>query len=109
MLGDIEEFVTGHPAGYSTELERILATVLFIDIVDSTRNTGAMGDQSWRWMLDSHDQASRDSGEEHRRRNFGDLRWARPRGPMCTGFGSASQQIGLRCRCGQVSTPARSN
>ena len=34
LLGDIEEFVTGHRAGSSTELERVLATVLFTDIVD---------------------------------------------------------------------------
>src|SRR6202795_337126 len=66
LLGDIEEFVTGHRAGSSTELERVLATVLFTDIVDSTRSAAAMGDQSWRRMLDSHDQLARQMVEKHR-------------------------------------------
>jgi pimeloyl-ACP methyl ester carboxylesterase len=56
LLGDIEEFVTGHRESSSSELERVLATVLFTDIVDSTRSAAAMGDQSWRRMLDGHDQ-----------------------------------------------------
>ena len=34
LLGDIEEFVTGYRESYATELERILATVLFTDIVE---------------------------------------------------------------------------
>lgn len=48
LLGDIEEFVTGHRESPSTELERVLATVLFTDIVDSTRSAAEMGDQNWR-------------------------------------------------------------
>jgi pimeloyl-ACP methyl ester carboxylesterase len=46
LLGDIEEFVTGHRDSSSGELERVLATVLFTDIVDSTRSAAAMGDQA---------------------------------------------------------------
>lgn len=42
LLGDIEEFVTGHRDGTSAELERILATVLFTDIIDSTRRAAAI-------------------------------------------------------------------
>ena len=52
MLGDIEEFITGHRETESTDLERILATVLFTDIVDSTRRAAKMGDQNWRRLLD---------------------------------------------------------
>ena len=66
MLGDIEEFITGHRETESTDLERILATVLFTDIVDSTRRAAKMGDQNWRRLLDSHDQLARQMVERHR-------------------------------------------
>jgi pimeloyl-ACP methyl ester carboxylesterase len=46
LLGDIEEFVTGHRDSSSAELERVLATVLFTDIIDSTRSAATMGDQA---------------------------------------------------------------
>ena len=48
LAGDIEEFVTGHRESSSTDLERVLATVLFTDIADSTRSAAEMGDQTWR-------------------------------------------------------------
>ena len=66
LLGDIEEFVTGHRESASSELERVLATVLFTDIVDSTRTAAAIGDQNWRRMLDSHDQLAHQMVERHR-------------------------------------------
>ena len=44
-LGDIEEFITGHRESSSSDFERVLATVLFTDIVDSTRSAATMGDQ----------------------------------------------------------------
>jgi class 3 adenylate cyclase len=49
----IEEFVTGElpPAA----VDRVLATVLFTDIVDSTAQAAAMGDRGWRYRLDEHD------------------------------------------------------
>ena len=46
MLGDIEEFITGHREISSIDLDRVLATVLFTDIVDSTRSAAEMGDQT---------------------------------------------------------------
>ena len=108
LLGDIEEFVTGHRAGSSTELERVLATVLFTDIVDSTRSAAAMGDQSWRRMLDSHDQLARQMVEKHRGtlvKSTGDGILATFDGPgravrCALALGSASQQIGLPLRAG---------
>jgi len=66
LLGDIEEFITGHRETESADLERILATVLFTDIVDSTRRAAEMGDQNWRRLLDSHDQLARQTVERHR-------------------------------------------
>ena len=48
LVGDIEEFLTGHRATGSADLERILATVMFTDIVDFTRQAAEIGDQQWR-------------------------------------------------------------
>jgi class 3 adenylate cyclase len=54
---DIEEFLTGHrPA---PELERVLKTVLFTDIVSSTKRAVELGDQRWKQVLDDHDAVMR--------------------------------------------------
>jgi pimeloyl-ACP methyl ester carboxylesterase len=108
LLGDIEEFVTGHRESSSSELERVLATVLFTDIVDSTRSAAAMGDQSWRRMLDSHDQLAQQMVEKHRGilvKSTGDGILATFDGPgravrCALALGAASQQIGLPLRAG---------
>ena len=42
------------------EIERILTTVLFTDIVGSTEQAASLGDRRWRALLDAHDQAVRD-------------------------------------------------
>src|SRR5271166_295860 len=59
ILGDIQEFVTGERESSTSDLERILATVMFTDIVDSTRSAAEMGDQQWRRLLDSHDRIAK--------------------------------------------------
>jgi len=108
LLGDIEEFVTGHRESSSTELERVLATVLFTDIVDSTRSAAAMGDQNWRRLLDSHDHLAQQMIEKHRGilvKNTGDGILATFDGPgravrCALAFGTAAQQIGLPLRAG---------
>ncbi|MEA2911126.1 MAG: hypothetical protein QOJ15_3207 [Bradyrhizobium sp.] len=108
LLGDIEEFVTGHRESSSTELERVLATVLFTDIVDSTRSAAAMGDQNWRRLLDSHDHLAQQMIERHRGilvKNTGDGILATFDGPgravrCALAFGTAAQQIGLPLRAG---------
>ena len=41
------------------ETDRILATVLFTDIVDSTGRAATLGDREWRRVLDRHDEAAR--------------------------------------------------
>lgn len=66
IAGDIEEFVTGHRAAVDAELERILATVLFTDIVDSTNRAVQIGDQRWRGLLDNHDEVSNRLIRKHR-------------------------------------------
>ena len=108
MLGDIEEFVTGHRDSSSGELERILATVLFTDIVDSTRSAAAMGDHAWRRSLDNHDQLARQMVERHRGhliKNTGDGILATFDGPgravrCALAFETAAKQIGLPVRAG---------
>jgi class 3 adenylate cyclase len=108
MLGDIEEFVTGHRESAAAELERILATVLFTDIVDSTRSAAEMGDKTWRRLLDSHDQLARQTVEKHRGnliKTTGDGILATFDGPgravrCALAFGSAAKQIGLPLRAG---------
>jgi class 3 adenylate cyclase len=53
-LDAVEQFLTGvAPPAPST---RVLATVLYTDIVDSTRMLERMGDMRWRGLLDMHDQ-----------------------------------------------------
>jgi class 3 adenylate cyclase/dihydrofolate reductase len=48
------------------ETDRVLATVLFTDIVDSTGRAAAQGDREWRRTLDRHDAAARAEVERWR-------------------------------------------
>jgi class 3 adenylate cyclase len=50
-LDEIEEFLTGDR--HVRDSERILATVMFSDIVDSTRRAAELGDRDWRDLLQS--------------------------------------------------------
>src|SRR4051794_386933 len=50
---EIAEFLTGEQAEVADD--RVLATVLFTDIVDSTRRAAEMGDRDWHALLDAHD------------------------------------------------------
>jgi class 3 adenylate cyclase len=64
---EIAEFLTGHQVEVADD--RVLATVLFTDIVDSTRRAAEMGDRDWHALLDAHDvvvrsQLSRFRGRE---------------------------------------------
>lgn len=53
----IEEFVTG--TAPTSETNRVLATVLFTDVVDSTRHAAQTGDRAWSDLLDRHFQNTR--------------------------------------------------
>jgi class 3 adenylate cyclase len=53
IVDEVEEFLTGQRRGH--QAERALATVLFVDIVDSTVRAAAMGDHQWRGVLDEFD------------------------------------------------------
>ena len=53
IADEIEEFLTGSRT--EAEADRVLATVLFTDIVDSTKRAVELGDRQWRALLDRHD------------------------------------------------------
>jgi class 3 adenylate cyclase/pimeloyl-ACP methyl ester carboxylesterase len=54
---EVAEFLTGRQAEVAED--RVLATVLFTDIVDSTRRAAEMGDRDWHALLDAHDAVVR--------------------------------------------------
>ena len=54
---EIAEFVTGEQPDVAED--RVLATVLFTDIVDSTRRASEIGDRDWHALLDAHDAVVR--------------------------------------------------
>lgn len=56
LLAEIREFLTGHRE--AARVDRVLATILFTDIVDSTRQAADLGDHRWRQLLDEHDAAT---------------------------------------------------
>lgn len=51
-IAEISEFLTGRREGPATD--RVLAAILFTDIVDSTRVAAEMGDRVWRELLQAH-------------------------------------------------------
>ena len=82
ILDEIEEFLTGTRQQH--EIDRVLKTILFTDIVGSTERAVRMGDRRWRELLDTHDStcvASSSASTAKRCR-----RWA-------TGFSSPSMGL----------------
>jgi class 3 adenylate cyclase len=57
VLDEIEEFLTGVRTG--GDPDRMLATLLFTDIVESTTRAAEIGDREWRDLLDHHNRAVR--------------------------------------------------
>ena len=57
IVDEVEEFLTG--IRRSVEVDRVLATVMFTDIVDSTKRASAMGDRAWRALLDAQNDVLR--------------------------------------------------
>lgn len=58
ITGEVEQFLTGHR--HVQPPDRVLATVLFTDIVDSTRKAAELGDRGWRDLLRRHDDLTRE-------------------------------------------------
>jgi class 3 adenylate cyclase len=105
-LDEIEEFITGVRGGHA--VDRVLATVLFTDIVGSTERSSELGDSRWRDLLDRHDAAVRRQLARFRGREIkstGDGFLATFDGPAraleCAGaIRDAARQLGLDVRSG---------
>jgi class 3 adenylate cyclase len=105
-LGEVQEFLTG--TRYQPEVERTLATVVFTDIVDSTRTAAELGDHRWREVLERHQRGvmaalERFGGREIK--STGDGFLATFDGPArairCTRtILDSSEQLGIRVRAG---------
>jgi class 3 adenylate cyclase len=106
MLGEIEEFLTGVRS--VPEIDRVLATVLFTDIVGSTERVATLGDHAWRTLLDAHHEILRRELERYRGREIefmGDGLLATFDGPArairCAGaITDAVRRLGLEIRAG---------
>ena len=57
LLDEVEEFLTGVRRG--PDPDRVLATVLFTDVVGSTETASRLGDRAWRTLLDRHHEVIR--------------------------------------------------
>jgi class 3 adenylate cyclase len=66
LLDAVEEFLTGARSVHETD--RVLATVMFTDIVSSTERAAELGDTRWRELLESHEAAVRAELERFRGR-----------------------------------------
>jgi class 3 adenylate cyclase len=106
LADEIEEFLTGSRA--DVEPDRVLATVLFTDIVDSTRRAVELGDRRWRTLLEQHDGIVRQELTRYRGReikSLGDGFLATFDGPAravrcALSIAGAVRSIGLEVRSG---------
>jgi class 3 adenylate cyclase len=106
LTDEIEEFLTG--ARTVAEADRVLATVLFTDIVDSTKRAVELGDLRWRELLEQHDQVIREELARFRGREIktlGDGFLVTFDGPAravrcASAIISALRVLGLEVRCG---------
>jgi class 3 adenylate cyclase len=64
IFDEVQEFLTG--VRHNADVDRMLATVLFTDIVDSTRRVAELGDRRWRELLREHDAIVRRELERFR-------------------------------------------
>ena len=106
ILAEIEEFLTGvRPL---PESDRVLATVLFTDIVTSTARSAQVGDRRWKDLLDQHDTLIRPELERHRGRlvkNTGDGILATFDGPAraircAQAIATSVKSLGIEVRAG---------
>ena len=106
ILDEVEEFLTG--ARSAAEPDRVLASVLFTDIVDSTRQAVGLGDREWRLLLDRHDALAERQIARHGGRlvkTTGDGVLATFDGPArcvrCAGaISDGAQALGIEVRAG---------
>jgi class 3 adenylate cyclase len=65
---EVEEFLTG--ARHAPDIERVLATVQFTDIVQSTERAAALGDRRWRELLEKFQSLVREQLRHYRGREI---------------------------------------
>jgi class 3 adenylate cyclase len=102
----VEEFLTGHRTAPPTD--RILATVMFTDIVGSTERASELGDRRWRELLDEHERLTRNELDRHQGQEVkttGDGVLATFDGPAraircATAVAAATGRLGLPVRVG---------
>ncbi len=104
---EVAEFLTGQQPAQVVD-DRMLATVLFTDIVDSTRRAVEIGDRDWRALLGAHDAIIRSQLARFRGREVntsGDGFLATFDGPQraircATAIRDAVQALGIEVRAG---------
>jgi class 3 adenylate cyclase len=105
-VDDFAEFVTGvRPVGFT---DRVLSTVLYTDIVDSTARASAIGDAEWKALLDRHDRLVEREIDRYRGvfvKSTGDGALARFDGPARAvscglSIADAVSDLGLQVRVG---------
>jgi class 3 adenylate cyclase len=106
LVDEVEQFLTGRR--HAHEPERVLATVLFADIVGSTAHAAALGDNPWRELLETFYSKVREVLQQYRGREIntsGDGFFAAFDGPArairCAGaLRDTVRPLGLELRCG---------
>lgn len=108
LLDALEEFLTGAPPRGDAAPDRTLATVLFTDIVDSTRRAAELGDGDWRRVLDRYNRVAAEVVERYRGRlvkSLGDGHLATFDGPArgircALALIEATRGLGIELRAG---------
>jgi class 3 adenylate cyclase len=106
IADETEEFLTGSLQDF--EADRVLATVMFTDIVDSTRHAAELGDRQWRSLVERHDAVVREQLARFRGReikSLGDGFLATFDGPAravrcATTIAGAVRSLGIDVRAG---------
>lgn len=106
LLGEVQEFLTG--VRPSAELDRVLATVLFTDIVGSSERAAELGDRRWRDLLENYYGLVRRQLERFRGREIdtaGDGLFATFDGPAraircASAVTAGARQLGIEVRAG---------
>jgi class 3 adenylate cyclase/pimeloyl-ACP methyl ester carboxylesterase len=70
ILGEIESFLTGQRRNIESDSDRVLATILFTDIVEATNRLVELGDRGWKELLTQHHSLVRDQLARHRGREI---------------------------------------
>ena len=106
IVGEVEEFLTGSRS--EVEVDRVLATVMFTDIVGSTKRAVELGDREWRVLRERHDGTVRQlltRFRGHEVKNLGDGFLATFDGPAraircAAAISDAVRPLGIAVRSG---------